>query len=95
MNIQIKMAPPFPARQVFVWGVVFIALVCYAFFYFAFGQFFQAILGAGFGAWNYSGALAYPFLFVKYMVVYNPLVALFGWLIWGYINSQKGELGGL
>lgn len=79
----------FPTRVAYVWAVVFIGIVLYAMTWYIFGWVIMEVVAAVEASYTFTGPLATVVTIIKYVIAFHPIMALFGWIIWGYINSSR------
>lgn len=78
-------------RIVFTWGLVFIGICIYSMFWFIFGWTTMVIIDAVEAAYTFEEPLSLVIPLVKNVVAWHPLIAMFGWLLYGYLDSMRRE----
>ena len=76
---------------VWVWSVIFIGLFIYSLVWFTTGWAVMEVADAVESEYTFEGPAAYASSFIKLMFEYNPILFLFGLLLWGYVNSQRSD----
>ena len=79
----------FPTRIAFVWAEVFIAIILYSICWFTFGRALFEVITAIETTYTFTGQASFTVDLVKTVVAWHPVLALFGWLIYGYISSSR------
>jgi hypothetical protein len=69
--------------------MVFIGIVLYAMMWFVFGRVIYEVITAMEASYTFPSPAASVVTVIKYVVAWHPILALFGWIIWGYINSSR------
>lgn len=78
-----------PVRVAWVWSVVLIGLVIYAMMYFTFGRVAMEVILSIEASYTFPEPAASVVTVLKYVIALHPLFAMFGWLLWGYIQSSR------
>lgn len=78
-------------RIAWVWGMVFIGLVVYAMVWFMLGSMVMQVIDAVEAGYTFVGSAADVVTVIKTVIAFHPLLAMFGWLLWGYINSTRRD----
>jgi len=76
---------------VWVWAVVFMGLFIYSLVWFTTGWAVMEVADAVESEYTFTGPAAYASSFIKLMFEYNPVLFLFGLLLWAYVNSQRRD----
>ena len=76
---------------VWVWSVVFMGLFIYSLVWFTTGWAVMEVADAVENEYTFEGPAAQASSFIKLMFEYNPLLFLFGLLLWAYVNSQRRD----
>jgi hypothetical protein len=77
---------------VFVWVFVLLAIVTYAFAYYTIGSVALIFIDAVTNSINFPAPWDSILIIMKNVVYYHPLIALFGWILWGILNSMKRDV---
>ncbi|MHA1408482.1 MAG: hypothetical protein ACTSSG_14040 [Candidatus Heimdallarchaeaceae archaeon] len=89
---KIRIKVDFPIRIVMVWTLVLIGMVLYSFAWYVFSivafSFIDAIVSSfNFGSqWNNITDL------IKNLLYFHPVICLFGWILWGFLNSMRRDV---
>ena len=81
--------PPKIVNVAYVWTVVLLAIVLYAVTWYVLGSLFMPFVEAIEANYTFPPPLDSTTVFIKNVVIYHPLFALLGWLVWGFLNSQR------
>ena len=76
----------------FVWTMVAIALVIYSISWFALSPVVTLTLEALDEAYAFTGMQETAFDLISTVIYWNPLIAVFGWLLWGFLNSGRRDV---
>jgi len=76
----------------YVWSIVFIAIVLYALVWFVCGYFIMEFIEAIEAAYTFQPPLDSTVDIVKSVVAWHPIIALFGWILWGFLNSLRRDV---
>lgn len=83
----------YPVRIVWVWGMVLMGILLYTMMWFIFGRVVFEVILAMEGAFNFSiSPIDNIANLLKYVIAWHPLFAIFGWFLWGYLNSMRREV---
>jgi len=74
---------------VWVWAVVFMGLFIYSLVWFTTGWAVMEVADAVESEYTFEGPAAQASSFIKTMFEYNPILFMFGLLLWAYVNSQR------
>ena len=75
-----------------VWSMVAIALVIYSITWFALSPIVTLTLEALDDVYSFSGLQETAFDLISQVIYWNPLIAVFGWLLWGFMNSGRRDV---
>jgi hypothetical protein len=78
-------------RIVFTWAQVFIGLVLYAIFWYIFGMMAMQVMGAIDSYYTFLSPFDSTVDLIKKVLAWHPIIAMFGWLLWGILNSTRRE----
>ena len=81
--------PLMPVRIIFTWTMVGLAIVIYSICWFALSPVVTTVLTALESALTLTAEQQVVFDLITMALYWNPVLALFGWLIWGYLNSFR------
>lgn len=79
----------FPVRIAVLWALVLIAMVVYAFAWFSMMWFIWPFIDAFEAAVTLDPPFDTTVTIIKNAIAWNPVIALAGWIIYGYINSSR------
>jgi hypothetical protein len=81
-------------RVIMVWAMVFMGIVIYAMFWFLFGNTALAMINAMETQFTYLSEPPFSDVVGWLLVVieYHPIIAIFGWLLWGFLNSARRDV---
>jgi len=81
------------SRQIaYVWALVFIGIVVYAFVWFSQIWWLWLFIEAFEDAVTLDPAAQSVVEILKAVIAYHPLIAVFGWLLWGFLNSMRRDV---
>lgn len=83
------MANRFPTNIILTWSLVFIGIVIYAITWFLLGSVTMIIIEAVTSAFSFAEPWDSVVEILRTVILWHPLFAMFGWLIWGYIDSAR------
>jgi len=85
--------PPFnKTRVLYVWFIVFLAMVIYAIAWFTCGLVVMPFIDAINSSYSFGSEWDTIVDLVKTFFLYHPIIALIGWIIWGFLNSIKRDV---
>ena len=80
----------------FVWAMVFLGIVIYAVAWFALGlasmMIIDALVAAFSGMLTLSSDALQVISLLRWVILLHPIFAMFGWLLWGFLNSAKRDV---
>lgn len=79
----------FPVRIAWTWAMVLIGIVLYSMMWFVFGRVAFEVITAMEASYTFPSPAQDIVTLLKYIIAWHPLLAIFGWLLWGYINSSR------
>lgn len=82
----------FPVRIAWVWAMVFLAIIVYASVWFMFGYMVMEIISAIEASYTFTSPLAETVTLLKYVIAWHPIIAMFGWILWGFLNSMRRDV---
>lgn len=82
---------PFFTRVVYVWVLVLTAMCVYAVAWFVNLYWLWEVFDAIESAYSFTGQAASTITIIKTLIVYNPIIALCGWILYGYVNSTRRD----
>jgi len=82
----------FPTRILMVWTLVMLGIVVYSISWFALSPIVTNTLDALDDAYEFSGVQEVTLDLVGQVIYWNPLIAIFGWLLWGFLNSARRDV---
>jgi len=91
VELQRNVEGNFPVRIAYVWAMVFVGICIYAMFWFMFGWAAFSVIEAVEAGYTFTGQASFVVELLKNVIAYHPLLAMVGWLLWGYINSQRRD----
>lgn len=74
-----------------VWSIVFIGIVLYSFAWFVFGRMLMTLIGSIEASYSFPEPSNNTVEVIKYVIAWHPLVAMFGWILYGLLNSMKRD----
>jgi len=77
---------------IWVWCAVFLAMVIYSIGWFTLGIAFIKVVGVIEENYNFVGGALQTANLIKNLIVWHPIFALGGWLIFGIANSGRVEV---
>lgn len=83
---------PGPIRIVWVWTMVFLGIVLYAIAWFTLGTAAMAVISAIEGSYTFAAPWSSVVDQIKKVILWHPIFAMIGWLLWGFLNSMKREV---
>lgn len=83
---------PFFTRIVFVWAMVFGAIVVYSFAWFSMGSMVMTFIDAITGAFTFDARWDSVVQLIKNVILWHPIISLFGWVLWGFLNSMRRDV---
>lgn len=94
--MKLKMfSPIFPSRIVYVWAMVFLAMVVYALAWFSMGlvvmTFIDAVAAAASSMWD-NAMWDSVIDFARNAFLIHPIISLVGWFIYGILNSMRRDV---
>lgn len=96
MKFQKKIPIPHPpfnrTRILFTWFIVFLAMSIYAIAWFSCGLVVMPFIDAISNSYSFSDPWNTIVSAVKLFFLYHPIIAIIGWIIWGFINSLKRDV---
>ena len=85
--------PFFPCKILYVWALVFLGMVVYAFTWFSLGLPLIYFVNAIRANMTFTDPMWNQVVdFVMFMFEINPIIALLGWLIYGILNSARRDI---
>jgi len=87
-----KSSSLFPVKIVYVWTMVFIAIVLYAFMWYINSWWIWKVIEAVESTFTFPAPLDSVTDVIKYVLYLHPLFAMAGWLLWGIRNSMKRDV---
>lgn len=85
--------PPFnKVRILYVWFLVFLAMGMYAIAWFSVSMMVMPFIDALTSSYSFSDPWDTVVSTVRLLFLYHPIVALIGWILWGFINSVKRDV---
>lgn len=100
MSVRVKM-PEMPkvkipkvsfTRIVYVWALVFLAMVLYAFVWFSMGLVIMTFIDAIVASSNFAAPWDSVVEFIRNCFLIHPIISLIGWFIYGIINSMRRDV---
>lgn len=82
----------FPTRIAFVWSMVFLGMIIYALVWFMLGSVTMTIIEAMESAFTFSGNWDYVVDLIKNIILWHPIISIFGWILWGFLNSMRRDV---
>jgi len=65
------------------------AMILYSLIYFVFGRVIWEVILSMEAVFTYPEPMASSLNILKYVIALHPIFAIFGWLLYGFINSQR------
>ena len=90
-NMRLTTINPFFTRVVYVWALVLTAMCVYAVVWFVNLFWLWEVFDAIESAYTFTEPATTTITLIKTLVLYNPIIALFGWIIYGYVNSTRRD----
>lgn len=75
-----------------VWAMVLVGMVIYAFAWFSQMWWLWSFIEAFEGAITLDPPWDVTVVILKNVLAFHPLFAMFGWLLWGFINSMRRDV---
>ena len=82
----------FPSRIIMVWAFVMLGVVVYSIGWFALSPVVTSVLDAFDEAYEFTGVQEVTLDLIVQVIYWNPLIAVFGWLLWGFLNSARRDV---
>src|SRR3989337_1739673 len=73
----------------YVWAMVFMGICIYAMFWFIFGMMLYNVIGSIESAYVFQSPADNTVTLIKNVIAWHPIIAMFGWLLWGILNSMR------
>lgn len=80
-----------PLRVAWVWSMVFIGIILYAMTWFMFGRIAMEVITAIESTYTFLPPWDSAVAVLKAVIAYHPIIAMIGWIIWGFLNSARRE----
>lgn len=87
-----KIKPIFPVKIVMVWSLVFIGIIIYALVWFVFGAVAMTYIEAISESFSFDSPWDNVVTLITNVVLWHPIIAMFGWLVWGFLNSMRRDV---
>lgn len=81
-----------PTRIVYVWALVFLAIIFYAMAWYVFGWVIMEYISAVEAAYTFQPPLDSVVSLIKNVIAWHPIIALLGWILWGFLNSMRRDI---
>ena len=82
----------FKNQLAYIWVMVLLAIVFYAFAWYSFGGVALQVITALENALSLEAPFDTVSTFVKNVIYWHPVISLLGWLLWGFFNSLKRDV---
>ena len=76
----------------YVWAMVFMGIVIYSMFWFIFGMMLYNVTAAIESAYTFQSPADNTVTLIKNVIAWHPIIAMFGWLLWGILNSMRRDV---
>lgn len=76
---------------VWVWAVVLMALVVYSIAWFTLGWAAMEVIDAVEASYTFEEPAANTVTLMKTVIAWHPIIVVFGWILYGYVNSQRRD----
>lgn len=83
---------PIRTNVVFVWGLVFLGMALYAMVWFIMGLVLFPVIDGIEAAYTFPTPFDQVVAMLKQVFYWHPILAMFGWLLWGYMNSARRDV---
>jgi hypothetical protein len=92
-NMDIPKAPHFPVKIIYVWAMIFLAMVLYTFTWFTMGLPLMYFIEAVRNTMTTSDPMWEAVVdFILNCFLIHPIISLIGWFIYGILNSSKRDV---
>jgi hypothetical protein len=72
--------------------MVFLGMVIYALAWFTLGSVTMTIIESIEASFSFGGNWDSVVELVKNIVLWHPIISLFGWILWGFLNSMRRDV---
>lgn len=79
-------------RIVYVWALVFIAMVMYVFVWFSMGMVVMTFIDAIVVSADFASPWDTVVTFIRNAFLIHPVISLVGWFIYGILNSMRKDV---
>ena len=83
---------PQPVRIVYVWTLVLLGMVLYAMAWFTLGSVAMTFIDAVLLSFNFAAPWDSVVEIAKNVILWHPIISLFGWILWGFLNSMRRDV---
>lgn len=84
--------PNLPVRIVYVWALIFVAMLIYALAWFSMGLVIFPFVNAIRAAYDFGTPWNTVADFIINCFLWHPIISLVGWFIYGILNSLKRDV---
>jgi len=91
-KIPVPRVPFGKVRVLYVWAIVFIAMCVYAVAWFTAGMIVMPFIDALTSSYDFGSQWNQVVALIKTLFLWHPIIALVGWIIWGFLNSVKRDI---
>lgn len=92
MNVRMNVPRPMFVRILFVWALVFMAMVIYVFVWFSMGLVVMTFIDAIVASANFAAPWDSVVSFIRNAFLIHPIISLVGWFIYGILNSLRRDV---
>ena len=89
--MDVVLNPNLRVRIIFVWTSVILALLLFSFFWFIAGLVLMPVIDLTIASYAFSSDYLNVVTLIKNVILYLPIIASIGFLIWGAMNSSRHQ----
>jgi len=83
--------PNIRSRIIWTWASVMLGLILYAFFWFITGLVLMPIIDIVVASYNFPSSWTSVVTLIRNVILYHPIIAMFGFILWGILNSSRRD----
>lgn len=90
--MNLKIGSFIPVQIVYVWAMVLMGIVIYSIAWFAVAPVTLTVMDTLTEHITVSNDVYNLVELIKQVILWHPILSIFGWLLWGYLNSMRRDI---